>query len=87
MKRLRDIPDFLYIVLQLEDLVRVEGMTEKRFSSFMKVSTVSNRVSQTGLAKLALAQFCGTSAMVSSIVSFAEFTSSLKEILLLKLFK
>lgn len=76
MKRLRDIPDFLYIVLQLEDLVRVEGMTEKRFSSFMKVSTVSNR-----LAKLALAQFCGTSAMVSSIVSFAEFTSSLKEIL------
>lgn len=32
--------DFVYVfvILQLEDLVRVEGMTEKRFSSFMKVS-------------------------------------------------
>lgn len=25
-------------VLQVEDLIQVEGMTEKRFSSFMKVS-------------------------------------------------
>lgn len=28
-------------VLQVEDLVKVEGMTEKRFSSFMKVSRLS----------------------------------------------
>lgn len=27
-------------ILQVEDLIQVEGMTEKRFSSFMKVSLV-----------------------------------------------
>lgn len=30
--------DLICAVLQLEDLIKVEGMTEKRFSSFMKVS-------------------------------------------------
>ena len=33
---------FFYFFLQLEDLVKVEGMTEKRFSSFMKVSWLLN---------------------------------------------
>lgn len=30
--------DYMIAILQVEDLIQVEGMTEKRFSSFMKVS-------------------------------------------------
>lgn len=37
----RDHQLTLELFLQVEELVKVEGMTEKRFSSFMKVSRFS----------------------------------------------